>query len=242
MKVKTTTLKRPTLTKKIKLYVCILYPGGEWTPQMTYNAHMFHNVPNLDIEVLLVEGNRFSHRHPRHVSDPDQCMLRNQYLDSVPNGEWLIVLDSDEAIFGALDRLPDMLFMMNEQSDTVQYAGITELLPDGTLKIRPRIIKKVEGLKYGGPKVKHDWIDYEGENWIDVNNTEAGWILSFLGFFHQKNGIEINLYPKKHVVEIPDNLRGVDDLPTKYHDPYNHGGDTHDIDCNCLVVKEVNKE
>jgi hypothetical protein len=187
---------------------------------MDANIRLLREAKGIDCTFNVVKAGEFSHRHKRNVQDKHQCMLRQHYVDMVPDGEWFMVLDSDELIFGALDRIGDVLNWANAQKDIVQWMGISEALPDWTTTIRPRIIKKVKGLVYGGIpnhegiKHKHDVIAHmpSGKNWIDIANKTNSWIIDFLGFFHYKNGIELELYSKDRVIEMPPNMIKLEDL------------------------------
>lgn len=85
--------------------------------------------------------------------DLEQVVARNTYLDNVSTDEFLIILDDDEVLCGSLNILGDCLQAM---LDNDMYTGfINEILPDGKLKPRPRILRKKEGMMYF---FKHDMI------------------------------------------------------------------------------------
>lgn len=193
----------------------IIFPK-KLSPQNQATIHLLNNAKDIDLKIHAIKAGEFSHRHKRDVADKRQCELRQEYIDLTPVGEWILVLDTDEMLFGSLDRLADLLRLANEND--VDWIGISELLPDWQLKIRPRLIRKREGLQYGGVPNdlgvmhKHDVIAYEGRNYIDLKKTDSSWICDFLGFFHYKNGVEMRLYPQDNVVDMPENMIRIDDL------------------------------
>lgn len=225
---KDTEAKQPP----IKLYICTIFPGMEddngktiISEEMNFIRHKLSKIKDLEPHFIWIKAGMFSHRHLKHVPDPDQIKHRNVYLDKVPNGEWLLVLDSDELLFGALTNIPVILRILNVNPH-IDYAMISELLPNGELKLRPRLIRKREGLKYGGPLEKHDYIEHCGcyvmgnfpceeygvehtyYNYIDVKAEKRSWLLDFLGFFHYKNGWAMELYSNDDQIrfEIPSNM------------------------------------
>ena len=68
------------------------------------------------------------------------------------------------------------------------------------------------GLSYGGVSQKHDWIDLDGKNYIDVKDESSSYILDFIGFNHFKNGVAMELYNPDRVIDMPDNLVKVEDI------------------------------
>jgi hypothetical protein len=134
----------------------------------------------------------------------------------------LLVLDSDEIILGGLEMIAPVLDMANNDvthdpirhehfddcitctPNRVDVICISEILPDMTIINRPRFIKKREGLKYGGPDQKHDYIEYVEHNHggmselscdcVSTNyiNPKADnpymWTMEGVFFWHNKNG------------------------------------------------------
>lgn len=170
----------------------------------------------MKLYIRAVKAGYFSHRHKKKVPDREQCIIRQKYLDEVPDGEWLLVLDNDEMLFGALDRIPDLIMMA--EANNIEWIGINELLPDGQFYVRPRLMKKKEGMKYGtvpnekGVMHKHDMIGYEGRNYIDMKNKDNSWLCDFIGFFHYKNGFALELYPEDTTINMPENMIKLEDL------------------------------
>ena len=210
----------------IDLYLCTVYPR-EYTPEMKFNYEKLQSVPNLNLHFLGVEAGYFSHRHPKGVPDPVQIKWRDEYLKNVPVGSWLLVLDSDETIGGAVERIPDILYLMQEND--VDYGAIAEIRSDLELKIRPRFIyKRRENMSYGGPTQRHDVIwtchcqtyhNYDsndvclnGYNFIDVEAKERSWILDFLYFNHFKSGFGMSIFGLNDKHKIPENLATLEDL------------------------------
>lgn len=160
---------------------------------------------------LWIKAGIFSHRHAKDKPDPEQILIRQLYLNQVPVGEWLLVLDSDEIILGGLEMIAPVLDLANKaeaNNERVDVICISEILPDMTIINRPRFIKKREGLKYGGPNQKHDYIEYcevcysnpevkESETHYDcvksnyinpkVDNPYM-WTMEGVFFWHNKNG------------------------------------------------------
>ncbi len=258
--------------KPIKLYVCTVFPGktehehlpspgGRCTDdcgekktiiseEMDFVKHKLSKIKDLEPHFIWVKAGEFSHRHLKDVPDPEQIKHRNVYLDKVPDGEWLLVLDADELLFGALTNIPIILRILNA-NPSIDYCLLSELLPNGELKLRPRLIRKREGLIYGGPDKKHDYIEYTNHqgydecpdycdictaehtyNYIDVNAESRSWILDFLGFFHYKNGWAMELYSDDGEVkfELPPNMVHLE------RDAVFHSGQD---DYHCFVCGEL---
>ena len=172
---------------------------------MGYNIENLIATTGINPIMVWIKAGLFSHRHPRDKADPEQCKVRQQYLDKVPDGEWLLVLDSDETLLGGLEMIAPVLEMANiseANGDRVDVISISEFLPDLTILNRPRFIKKREGLKYGGPDMKHDYITYcedrlhgdqpPCEGCINYINPKATnqymWTMEGIFFWHNKNG------------------------------------------------------
>lgn len=97
--------------------------------------------------------------------DSYQIIQRNKYMQDIPIGEFLIVLDSDNQISGAIELIPDLLTMM--KSTDIQVAHVTEVRPDLKMFSRPLIMYKNEELYY---HTKHDEIlNVAGENIVHID-------------------------------------------------------------------------
>ena len=145
---------------------------------MQINDAKLRECPWLNVHNIWVKAGIFSHRHPKDKPDPIQIERRQSYLDQVPDGEWLLVLDSDEEVFGGkgLFIIPQVLELANAyeaQGHRVDVICISEILPDFTVINRPRLIRKREGLKYGGPDQKHDYIAYCNHDWLHEMNDDT---------------------------------------------------------------------
>lgn len=137
---------------------------------MQFTLEQLQIATGIEVIPVWVKAGVFSHRHPKDKADPIQIQRRQEYLDRVPNGEWLLVMDSDEILLGGLGMIAQVLEWANNPAeyyidqDRVDVICISEILPDLTIVNRPRFIKKREGLKYGGPNNKHDYIEYNDPN------------------------------------------------------------------------------
>lgn len=218
-----------TINKR-DLYLGIIYPGGRYSWQMiaTLAAFKYMAEDTLNVIPIIIEAGKFSHRHQKDKADKYQCQMRQKYLDAVPDGEWLFVLDSDEIIFGALDNISRVLDLMD--ANDIDFAMIPAEQSDGHLSLHPRLIKKREGLIYGGiPNEKgvmwkHDHIRYDpiiryddteprrSINYIDVHDEDRSYTLNFLKYFHYKNGNLIHVYPRDNIVKVPKNFIELEDL------------------------------
>lgn len=167
--------------KRIRsLYLCTIFPKDH-TWQTLANIKQLTEEPTLDATPILIRAGEFSHRHNAHKQDPVQIQVRQMYLDKAPH-DWLLILDSDEVLLGA-GNIADWLDYLDVNEKDVGF--LREVLPDGSINLRPRLIRNRPGLKYGGPNKKHDWIDYQGRNYIDVdtaNGMDVG-----ISFFHTKS-------------------------------------------------------
>lgn len=124
------------------------------TPQITFNIDILRSygyvvIPHEILNLRFNSGNQKDHAK----IDLEQCEARNKYLDVIPDGELLLILDDDEVITGSLNILPIIYETM--VFNNMHTAFISEILPDGRLKPRPRIIRKKAGMTYYW---KHDMI------------------------------------------------------------------------------------
>lgn len=209
--------------QKIKLYLCGIHPNKELSWEMRYNIAKLREAKGLELIVNLIAAGKFSHRLSRLKKDKLQCEMRDTYLQSVPDGEWLIVLDQDEILLGSYDRIAQVLTLVNSMTEDFNFISIWELKTDGDLKMRPRFIKKRSGISYISDVMKHDWIGYHNEevcdayylygwgdmygckenrcggdmNYIEVRKKyklDDKYIAAeFLTFFHNKNGAFIQI-------------------------------------------------
>lgn len=179
---------------------------------MQFTLEQLQIATGIEVIPVWVKAGVFSHRHPKDKADPIQIQRRQEYLDRVPNGEWLLVMDSDEILLGGLGMIAQVLEWANNPAEyyidqlRVDVICISEILPDLTIVNRPRFIKKVEGLKYGGPDMKHDYIEYHehlpspqgrctddcGANITNYINPKIDnpymWTMEGVFFWHNKNG------------------------------------------------------
>lgn len=195
------------------LYVCTVYPFYP-TEEMMFSLNVLDRVEGLNVIPIWVRAGQFSHRHPRSKPDPVQIQWRQQYLDAVPDGEWLLILDSDELIYGAIGRIPAWLdtlegeYVTNlmDEADECLVAVVTEIKPNFELLKRPRLIRKREGMQYGKHTQKHDEIDYLGKNILGKEYKDYA-TLDHLSFLHYKNGRHMTLYSDKLRTEEEEEVR-----------------------------------
>lgn len=239
----TTKIQRQQRKNKRKLHLCIIFPDiNNFTAEMEYNVKVLNQVKDFEIVAQFIHAGEFSHRHTPDKADKIQCYQRNRYLKAVPDGEWLIILDTDEIIFGALDQLVDVIDIADEND--LDWIGISEVRPDMHTSIRPRIIKKREGMLYGsvpnsiGVMYKHDVIGYEGRNYIDVSRKDRCLYYANVAFFHNKNAPKLDVYPDGRVVKMPENMvktyenNGTcDDGECPHDDDCKHG-----MNCTCPCI------
>lgn len=190
---------------------------------MRLSYEKLQEVEGLNVIKVWVQAGTFSHRHTRSQPDPIQIEWRQMYVNSVPNNEWFLILDSDELIFGSLAGIPGWIRtleskMMREdifEGDEPLVATLTEILPNMVLKQRPRLIKKKAGMEYGFETQKHDELYYctkhrdmaadplvgcptycvYGINLLGPKMKAA--TLDHLAFLHYKNGSALTLYSDK---------------------------------------------
>lgn len=194
---------------------------------MGFNLDILNEVAGLRVVSKWIRAGVFSHRHPRDVPDPVQCLRRTEYLQEIAaeGGGWALVLDSDELLFGGYDALTVALNLADSEefSGQVDVIAISEIRPNLDIFLRPRLIKVIPGLKYGGIDKKHDFIaycdhiephDYDSEedfikygacrlarNYIDVSpDNPRMWTLDGVAFWHIKNGL-LNIYSPEDLKE-----------------------------------------
>ncbi len=221
----------PDKCDKLHLYICTIYPDIP-TPMMTFTLRILQDfVTKLHVLPIWVRAGKFSHRLLRKEKDTLQCKIRQMYVDRVPDGEWFLVMDSDEVLFGSIWSIYETLTMANtvESHKQPEFMSIWEMRSDVKFKARPRLIKKKEGISYISDVMKHDYIgitdkyassgiEIEGElvttditrNYIEVQDPiwENSWTLDFLVFAHYKEGIGLEL--------ISDGILEFEDLPKNY--------------------------
>lgn len=204
---------------------------------MKFNSEILLEIPNLIVKNIWIKAGYFPHRLKREEKDTMQCKIRQIYLDKVPKGEWILVVDSDEILGGAIQYIPHLLHIMDHNGIDVGLTRVREI-DDATQKYQryhPQLFKNKEGLRYGGPNEKHDYIEYrdhkycivsvpkethvcEPVNYIDVENPYA-WLLEFLYFVHYKRGMINWVLPDEFKdFEIPENLLFAGDMEAMIHD------------------------
>lgn len=212
----------------VHLYMCTIYPIKP-SKYMIATLTFLQDVKNMHIIPIWVDAGLFPHRLSREMKDQLQCEYRQMYVERVPEGEWMLVVDSDEVLFGSIWSIPDTLIMANnvESHKQPEFMSIWEMRSDVQFKSRPRLIKKKEGITYMTPTMKHDFIkdvcntshfgdtcesrDCSGaRNYIEVQDPiyENSWTLDFLTFAHYKRGMGLSL--------VSDGLLQFDKLPMNF--------------------------
>jgi len=220
MRMKQITKKQKKKSQKRNLYLCVLQPTNKPSIETNYNYDMLDRDSGLNIIPIIVIGGDFSHRHNKQTMDRKQCELRQKYLDAVPINEWLLIMDSDETLFGDFNKLGDILDLLDKNDKN--FGMICEYLPDGKVLGRPRLLKKREGLIYGGipnkegTMWKHDIIAYlkpndnnkwwKPVNYIDVDDSDNFAFIQLFAFFHNKSGWAMDVFGAVKEDEKPSNL------------------------------------
>ncbi len=204
----------------VHLYLCSIYPDKP-SKYMIATLTFLQDVKNMHIIPIWVDAGLFPHRLSREMKDQLQCEYRQMYIERVPEGEWMLVMDSDEVLFGSIWSIPDTLIMANsvESHKQPEFMSIWEMRSDVQFKSRPRLIKKKEGITFITPTMKHDYIGIVEpkvndvglwRNYIEVQDPiyENSWTLDFLTFAHYKRGMGLSL--------VSDGLLQFDKLPMNF--------------------------
>lgn len=164
----------------MKLYLCTLYEE-KISPETKFNILKLNECDNIEVVPLLIKCGKFQKGvKDRNTPDREEVYWRNQYLRRVPHNEFLLILDSDEIIFGYLKE--GLNYILNEMiRDDRIVANIHEIRPDGESRVRPRIIRKKKGMEYKG---KHDEIMYRKKSIL--YNKDTAIRVDFLKFLHYK--------------------------------------------------------
>lgn len=216
--------ERRCYCNRLHLYICTLFPDVDAIPwQVKTNMDMFKEVGKLNDTFhpvfIWVEGGYFTHRHTRTEQDEIQCRLRQKYIDTVPDGEWMFVIDADEVVLGSPYSVPVTLYMWNQISPTspqgktrvMNFACCWEMRADIKFKQRPRFIKKKRGISYVSEVMKHDYIKDGDSNYIEVQRpvNEEFLTMDYLAFAHYKQGEMLSF--------VSDGLLEFDQLPENFH-------------------------
>lgn len=87
-----------------------------------------------------------------------QIYKRNIYVNQVPDGDWMLIIDGDEIPFGNLRYLRRIVEAYDDngiEHVSIKRDDLTES------KYHPRLIKKKEGMQYKG---HHFYLDCNGKN------------------------------------------------------------------------------
>lgn len=163
--------KFTNLSEKKELWVLTLYPDKPTLEMKVSSIKLreFFNIRRLWYEAgIFPKGDS-----PKHID------LRGKLLANVPNDHWLIILDSDELLFGDFKHLEQMMEIMEKQNYYV--ANILEIRSSLDMLLRPRLIFKKEGMHY---RKKHDEIYYKDKNILSSQNIRIS--LQNIGFLHYK--------------------------------------------------------
>lgn len=185
--VKTKNLKR--LKRKIKtqrLNVCMIYPGGDYSPHMLFTLRVMTSIPFLEVKFRIVKAGKFPHRLSRVEKNTIQCERRQKYIDAVPNGEWLLIVDSDEIVGGALNTIPYLIAIAEHNNVDVMALRAVEIdsTTEASRSYYPRLMKKQPNLIYGGPLEQHDVI----WNCNSIIHKYSKDVLNYGGNSHYYNG------------------------------------------------------
>jgi hypothetical protein len=153
MQLQTVQAQQPLTTLFNTINICTVY-RDVITPHMIFNLniledHGYNVKPHWIGDMRFRKGSKYDH----YNADIEQCAARNLYLDEVPAGEFFLILDDDELLLGALNMIRDIAKLMYDKNRHTAF--IQEILPDGTHKPRPRLLRKQEGMQYYW---KHDMI------------------------------------------------------------------------------------
>lgn len=107
------------------------YPGDEWhSTDGTLDI-----IKDMGDKVTLVPAQEWE----------SQVEKRNVYMDMVPNGDWIFVIDGDELMFGNNKQLKNEIAQLDSKIIRFRQENV-----DGSVRIRAKLFKKEEGLRYRG--------------------------------------------------------------------------------------------
>lgn len=175
----------------MKLFLCTLHPLGGDTPEMRFTRCKLENT--FELTPIYVEGNFTKGVFNPEIKDTEEVNQRNKYLQQVPDGEWMWIIDSDEIPIGCVDALPEILEDLDNKS--IIAGSIVELRGDWKLMFRPRIIKKQPGMRY---IFKHYWICVNGQRIADMDHA----LIPALGFLHYNSRADIDIRKIPGKVEV----------------------------------------
>lgn len=125
--------------------------------------------------------------------DSIQIGYRNQYLDKIQEGDFMLILDDDEQLAGNIGMIPDMMSMMVLHQK--QVTNISEIRYDfdkGNIFYRPRLLLMRKSLQY---LEKHNRMDNEdGVNIIHHDYQEVINCPSII-FSHHKTILKATIKP-----------------------------------------------
>lgn len=152
-----------TADKKFTLWVCTLYKSDiDRSIYMQMNIDVLeYYLDNTKVVPMFVKAGVFEKGSPDDLPDDEEVKWRNQYLHHVPDGDFLLILDTDEQLCGVVGMIEDCMTKM--VLDDVVTCFVAEVLPY-QIKSRPRLLRKMPGMIY---ERKHDVIMWAGRNVLD---------------------------------------------------------------------------
>lgn len=159
------------------LWICTLYED-EPTPEMIFTLS---KAKDFAFPMWIRAGKFTKGVKDLDVIDVEEVEQRNEYLLSprIKLKDWILVLDSDEILFGAVELIPQLLRQLEEKGSISAF--IAEYRADARILYRSRLIQKREGMKY---EIKHDRIIYQGENILISENIRD--FIECIGFMHYR--------------------------------------------------------
>jgi hypothetical protein len=93
------------------IWICTIYED-EPTVEMEFNSAKLRDF----VKPMWIKAGKFT-KGVKHmnIEDTDEVRMRNIYLEQVPENDWLLILDSDEIVFGALELLPQIVRQLAEK-------------------------------------------------------------------------------------------------------------------------------
>lgn len=127
------------------------------------SIEMIKALPNLPLKII---------ECPNHEPWENQCVKRSALLDAVPQGDWFIVLDADEMLYG------DVAWGLNHIMSSGCLAGSMPLYNPGldvsamTPNWHPRVFLKLDGMHYAR---KH-WLLRDADQRVIESSYPVKWV------------------------------------------------------------------
>lgn len=183
------------------LHICTIHPPDD---DSIFTKTNYELLSNLIGDKVILKKNYVTCWAPFEKgtgNDGIQIGYRNRYLNKVKQGEFILILDTDDQLCGFIKFIPELMdLMMINQKQTAMLGHIAHNFIDGYIFFQPRLLYKLNTLEY--KNAHNEMYNKQGVNIIHKDYQEVIRCPSIF-LSHHTEPKNVNIAPVKQNVEIP---------------------------------------